>query len=128
MHYLLFLRHLFSKGRRRSKAVILQIPFDILLLIVDNLALHDRFLLSHTCKTFRRITFQHWDIEISHLSLYDKVEFWAGLAYTLPNHWICPQCCKLHLIHTWDLPSMHRILRESYQIVPCNVASLEELV
>lgn len=109
-----------TKGRR-SKTAILQIPFDILILIVDKLALHDKFLLSHTCKAFRSITFQHWDNKISRLSLHDKIKFWDGLAYTLPSHWVCPQCCQLHRINTWDSPSMHRIIREVYQIVPCNV-------
>lgn len=121
MRYSLLLRRLLSKARRRPKAAILQFPFEILLLIIDNLALHDKFLLSHTCKAFRRITFQQWNIEISHLSLHDKIKFWSGLAYTLPSHWVCPKCCKLHLINTWDLPKIPWIIRQSEQLVPCKV-------
>ncbi|KAL7931974.1 hypothetical protein V8C35DRAFT_328980 [Trichoderma chlorosporum] len=114
MRYLRFLQRLLpGKGRRHhrdhdqkdpSAAGILQLPLDILFLITDQLALHDKFLLSHTCKGLQQVVFQHqgWAIEVSRLSFEDQIRFWAGLAYTLPNRWVCLKCCKLHLIDTSD--------------------------
>ncbi|PTB78050.1 hypothetical protein M440DRAFT_1468624 [Trichoderma longibrachiatum ATCC 18648] len=89
---LLQLLHFFKSCRRRriQSRSILQLPLEILLLIIDDLALHDRFLLSHTCRAFRYIA--------------DRVNFWAGLAYTLPSYWVCSHCCKLHPIRTSDFP------------------------
>ncbi|QYS99268.1 hypothetical protein H0G86_006410 [Trichoderma simmonsii] len=112
MRCLRFLRRLLGKGRHHHRdydenppsAVILQLPLDLLLLITDQLALHDKFLLSHTCKTLRQVTCQDWAIEVSRLSFEDQIGFWAGLAYTLPNHWACLKCCQLHPIDTSDVP------------------------
>lgn len=127
MRCLRFLRRLLGKGRRHHRdhdkkepnAAILQLSLDVLFLITDNLALHDKFLLSHTCKALRLVTFQDWDIEISRLSFNDKIGFWAGLAYTSPNHWACLKCCKLHLIYTSDVPAAFWTVRE--RGVPCSV-------
>lgn len=96
-------------------AAIFQLSPDIFLLILNYLALHDKFLLSHTCKVFRHSTYHDWDSEISRLSFSDRVGFWAGLAYTLPHYWACPKCCKLHLINTSDVPAT----LNRQQLVPC---------
>ncbi|PTB65891.1 hypothetical protein BBK36DRAFT_1120850 [Trichoderma citrinoviride] len=127
MHRLRFLRRLLGKGRRHHRdhdqkhpsAAILQLPLDILLLITDNLALHDTFLLSHTCKALRQVTFQDWDADISRLPFEDQIAFWAGLAYTLPNRWACLQCCKLHPINISDVPAAFRTVRN--RAFPCSI-------
>ncbi|KAL7933513.1 hypothetical protein V8C35DRAFT_327792 [Trichoderma chlorosporum] len=121
MRRLRFLRRPFGKGRRQKNlsAAILQLPQDILFLIINNLALHDKFLLSHSCKALRQVTFQDWDIEISRLSFKDQMGFWVGLAYTLPNRWACLKCCKLHPINTSDVPAAFWIQR--HREIPCRV-------
>lgn len=127
MPCLRFLRRLLGKGghhhrdhdQNNSSAVILQLPLDLLLLITDQLALHDKFLLSHTCKTLRQVTCQDWAIEVSQLSFEDQIGFWAGLAYTLPNHWACLKCCQLHPLDTSDVPRAYWAI--SARDVPCTV-------
>ncbi|KAL5093631.1 hypothetical protein Trisim1_010362 [Trichoderma cf. simile WF8] len=98
-----------------SSAAIFQLSPDIFLLILKYLALHDQFLLSHTCKEFRHSTYHDWNSEISQLSFSDRVGFWAGLAYTLPDYWACPKCCKLHPVNFADLPAT----LNRQQLVPC---------
>lgn len=105
--------------RHNKKAAILQLPVDILFLIANNLALHDKFLLSHTCKALRRVILQDWDIELSRLSFEDQFGFWVGLAYTLPNRWACLKCCQLHPIDTSDVPV--DFVRVRYRTVPCSL-------
>ncbi|KAL7895310.1 hypothetical protein HDV63DRAFT_409931 [Trichoderma sp. SZMC 28014] len=105
--------------RHNKKAAILQLPVDILILITDNLALHDKFLLSHTCKALRRVILQDWGIELSRLSFDDQFGFWVGLAYTLPNRWACLKCCQLHPIDTSDVPA--DFMRVRCRTVPCTL-------
>lgn len=128
MRHSQFLRRLLGKGRchyiymywrRKQKAAILQLPLDILLLIIDNLALHDKFLLSHTCKALRQVLLQDWDIELPQLSFEHQIGFWVGLAYTLPSRWVCLKCCKLHPIDTSDVPAAFRYMRD--RTVPCSL-------
>ncbi|KAL7952756.1 hypothetical protein V8C34DRAFT_298648 [Trichoderma compactum] len=127
MHCLQFLRRLLGKGRHHHRdhdqnnpsAVILQLPLDLLFLITDQLALHDKFLLSHTCKTLRQVIYQDWAIEVSRLSFEDQIGFWAGLAYTLPKRRVCLKCCKLHPMDTSDVPRAYRAI--SARDVPCTV-------
>jgi hypothetical protein len=97
--------------QKNPSAAILRLSLDILLLITDYLALHDKFLLSHTCKALRQITSKDWVIELSQLSFEDQIGFWAGLAYTLPSHWACLNCCKLHPIDTSDVPAASGAVR-----------------
>lgn len=124
MRHSRFLRRLLGKGRchywrHDQKAAILQLPIDILILITDNLALHDKFLLSHTCKALRRVIRQDWYIELSQLSFEDQIGFWVGLAYTLPNRWACLKCCKLHPIDTADVPAAFMFVRG--RTAPCSL-------
>lgn len=129
MRYLRFLQRLLGKGRRHHRdhdqkdpsAGILQLPLDILFLITDQLALHDKFLLSHTCKGLQQVVVQHqdWAIEVSRLSFEDQIRFWTGLAYTLPNRWVCLKCCKLHLIDTSDVPRAYWAI--SNREIPCTM-------
>lgn len=124
MHPSSFLRRLLGKGRRQNRnanananAAILQLPLDALLLIADHLALHDKFLLSHTCKTLWQALSQDWDVALSRLSFKDRMAFWVGLAYTLPNYQVCPNCCRLHPINTSDVPAAIRAIKNRH--IPC---------
>ncbi|EHK39851.1 hypothetical protein TRIATDRAFT_129098 [Trichoderma atroviride IMI 206040] len=123
MRYSRLLHQLLGKGRwhywrHDQKSAILQLPLDILLLITDNLALHDKFLLSHTCKALRQVLLQDWDIKLPQLSFEHQIAFWVGLAYTLPNRWVCLKCCKLHPINTSDVPAAFTLVRYN-RTVPC---------
>lgn len=77
------------------------------------------FLLSHTCRAFRHVTVQDWRAAVRRLSFRDRIDFWAGLAYTLPGFWVCSKCCKLHPIHTSDFPMCLRSSRGQW--FPCAV-------
>ncbi|PON25615.1 hypothetical protein TGAM01_v205500 [Trichoderma gamsii] len=129
MHHSRLLRRLLRKGRcqfwrRNQKAAILQLPLDILVLITDNLALHDKFLLSHTCKALRQVLLQEWDIELPQLSFEHQIGFWVGLAYTLPSRWVCLKCCKLHPIDTSDVPAAFMLIKYgAVRTVPCSLES-----
>jgi hypothetical protein len=126
MRHSRLLHRLLGKGRwhywrHDQKPAILQLPLDILLLITDNLTLHDKFLLSHTCKALRQVLLRDWDIELSQLSFEHQIGFWVGLAYTLPNRWVCLKCCKLHPINTSDVPAAFMLSK--YRTVPCSLKS-----
>ncbi|KAH8129889.1 hypothetical protein LI328DRAFT_162450 [Trichoderma asperelloides] len=113
MRHSRLLHRLLGKGRwhywrHDQKPAILQLPLDILLLITDNLTLHDKFLLSHTAKHFGKSYFET-GILSSH----------SWLAYTLPNRWVCLKCCKLHPIGTSDVPAAFTLVR--HRTVPCSL-------
>ncbi|KAH6607748.1 hypothetical protein Trco_004061 [Trichoderma cornu-damae] len=118
MGRLRFLRRLLRKAHR-PHVTITQLSTDILALITNHLSLHDQFLLSHTCRAFRRVASRDWDVEMSRLSSDDALRFWEGLAYASPNHWACPKCRKLHRINTSDVPAVSKLARE--RLVPCKV-------
>ncbi|KAL7939419.1 hypothetical protein V8C35DRAFT_326472 [Trichoderma chlorosporum] len=128
MGRLRFLHRLLGQGRRyqgdhdqkNPNAAILRLSLDILFLITDNLALNDKFLLSHTCKALRRVTIQDWDTEILQLTFKDQIGFWVGLAYTLPDYRVCLKCCKLHLINTSDVPAAYWTIK-CLRGVPCGI-------
>lgn len=126
MRHSRLLHRLLGKGRwhywrHDQKSAILQLPLDILLLITDNLTLHDKFLLSHTCKALRQVLLRDWDIELPQLSFEHQIGFWVGLAYTLPNRWVCLKCCKLHPIDTSDVPAAFTFF--NHRTVPCSLES-----
>ncbi|KAK5988843.1 hypothetical protein PT974_10339 [Cladobotryum mycophilum] len=87
----------------------LDLPYDIILLILDCLALHDQFRLSHTCRAIQNIASRDWEQELQRCTKSERVEFWTGLAYTMPRHWVCAECCKLHIINPVDTPTKARI-------------------
>lgn len=85
------------------KASIMALPDEILLLVLDEVSLHDKFLLSQTCSTMRRIASCDWGRGLDQLSLAEKFDFWTGLAYVLSDHFVCANCCRLHRVHRSDL-------------------------
>lgn len=120
-----FLRSLLPKCFQSNKnrdVALLQLPVEILLLIADNLDLHDKFHISQTCQALRQITLRDWKTELLQLSFDDKLTFWTGVAYTLPRHWVCPKCCKLHLGKMSDTP----IIRK--HCLPCGVKQCKKRV
>lgn len=76
----------------------------MLLEIIKNLDLLDEFRLSQTCRAIRGFAQRDWKLALHRLSHTEQVEFLTGLAYTLPNHWVCGLCGKLHEIDKQDIP------------------------
>lgn len=93
---------------------MLNVPNEILMTIIDHLNLHDQFLLSQTCTATRKLTHRNWELDLQGLSRAEQIKFWTGLAYVLPNHWVCGPCGKLHAIKKWDGPG-----KENYWILRC---------
>lgn len=85
-------------------AVILNMPREILLEIMDHLELHDTFHLSHVCRCFRALTKRDWKEAVHQLPRHLQLSFWTGLAFVMPNHWACSLCSKLHKRNPSDAP------------------------
>lgn len=81
---------------------ILQAPIDILLQITDHLELHERFVLSQTCRAWRAVTIRDWPVQLDRLDMKDQVNFWAGMAYTWPRYWACAECAEVVLSPDYD--------------------------
>lgn len=79
-------------------------PREIIFEILNLLELHDLFTLGQTCQAFRRITQRDWELYLSRLSPPQQLEFWTGLAFGMPSHWVCGPCRRLHKIDKNDLP------------------------
>lgn len=87
-----------------SKTSIIDLPVDILLLVVAKLEWHDRFLLSQTNSVLRRVTSCNWGIEISRLSRVEKFDFFTGLVYALPDRYACGTYFRLHAVDQLGAP------------------------
>ncbi|KAL6697951.1 hypothetical protein J3F84DRAFT_406321 [Trichoderma pleuroticola] len=82
-----------------------QLPPELFCQIIDNLGLHDEFVLSQTSRGLRDIFSRNWDEAITRLTYSDRLRFWAGLASISPDHWACPCCYRLHCIDESDTPN-----------------------
>ncbi|KAL7915777.1 hypothetical protein GGI35DRAFT_485318 [Trichoderma velutinum] len=85
-----------------------QIPPELFCVVIDNLGLHDEFVLSQTSRGLREIFSRDWEEEISRLPSTDRLRFWAGLASFFPCRWACLRCCRLHPIDESDTPNTPR--------------------
>ncbi|CAM1511284.1 Fc.00g087970.m01.CDS01 [Cosmosporella sp. VM-42] len=83
---------------------ISRIPDEVTLVILGHLDLHDKFFLSQTCRALRRCIVHDWEVEVGRLELKPTIDFWAGLAYCLPDSWYCRTCGTLHPVDTMDIP------------------------
>ncbi|KAJ4257341.1 hypothetical protein NW762_008459 [Fusarium torreyae] len=86
---------------------VLDVPAEIVLLIVDHLDLHDLFFLSQTSRRLRSISKRNWVSKLGEMPVEDKLKFWYGLAYVLPDYWACRTCCRLHSVDPLDIPSSY---------------------
>ncbi|KAH9228745.1 hypothetical protein K456DRAFT_41115 [Colletotrichum gloeosporioides 23] len=78
---------------------ILDVPNDVFLCIFDSLDLHNLFILSQTHPRFRNLikkSVSEWIADFYSLPSNDIFRFWTGLGYTLPDHYVCEGCCRLH--------------------------------
>ncbi|WQF87392.1 Putative F-box domain-containing protein [Colletotrichum destructivum] len=77
---------------------LLELPADLLHVIIDHLDLAAEFHLSQTCRALRQLTHRDWKTIIPCLPYREQLPFYIGLAYTRPDHWACERCCRLHRI------------------------------
>ncbi|KAL3290858.1 f-box domain containing protein [Colletotrichum asianum] len=94
---------------------LVRLPTELLLEIAKFFEWHDKFLFSHTCKRAKKVIgmdMKDWDnlFELKRPSrIMSKAAriFLAGLAWTMPHHWVCEFCVKLHHI-SQDCPASDR--------------------
>ncbi|KAG7082150.1 hypothetical protein JMJ78_0004255 [Colletotrichum scovillei] len=90
----------------------LKLPNEMLFHIISFLELHDQFILRQTCKDMQIFLQKEWRHLFTRLTVGQKLDFLAGLAFTSPNHWVCcGGCHQLHRIDTNDVP--WHLLRDS---------------
>ncbi|KAF5986141.1 hypothetical protein FBULB1_2571 [Fusarium bulbicola] len=96
---------------------LLGLPGDVLMYILDHTELYSLYWLSQTCKTMRHLARRDFRTLIN-TNAEDKAKFLLGLAYVLPDHYFCGNCCQLHIFnrhgssrmpsHCWDDSVNHR--------------------
>lgn len=80
------------------RLMILDLPDEIWLLVMDNLDLHHLFALSHVNRRARRLAYRDWLPTISQLWPRQRLDFWTGLAFLYQDHWVCAICNEMHPI------------------------------
>ncbi|KAH7008540.1 hypothetical protein EDB80DRAFT_716748 [Ilyonectria destructans] len=94
-------------GKVQSQGcIILQLPVEVLLLIVEALPLSSQVSVSQTCRPLRTIL-AHLRNSASYLPRGEFLEFLSCLARNMPEKWVCDVCLKLHpvsLQDTWKNP------------------------
>lgn len=93
-----------SHGHTETPTILTKLSVELLLLVVHHLDLHDQFLLSHTCRSFRAVTLRHWHYTWCEMEGPDKLALWERLAYVSLTHWACSRCW-LHRVRLDDTPS-----------------------
>ncbi|TDZ32642.1 hypothetical protein C8035_v011053 [Colletotrichum spinosum] len=93
-----------SKAQKPTTSSFLRLPTEILCIILDCLELHDQFILGQACKELRAVIQRDWTLMFDRLPSVKKQAFLTGLAFTMPNHWACGLCHKLHHINKHDIP------------------------
>ncbi|KAH7324839.1 hypothetical protein B0I35DRAFT_406597 [Stachybotrys elegans] len=103
-----------AKQVNPTTSPLVSLHYDALHLIIDLLTFHDKFMLSHTCRKLRSITFCNWQLELKRLPAETRLEFWTQRAYNLPSKWVCASCCKLHPVMPPD--SASKFWRNCYSV------------
>ncbi|KAL7786631.1 hypothetical protein V8C37DRAFT_412430 [Trichoderma ceciliae] len=104
-----FLQALFKQFWRAKiepsqRCRILELPDEIILIIANHLALYDKFILFHTCRTMLRLMSCPWEREFLRQSSTEKIDCLLGIAHHKPDRWVCASCCKLHVVNLLDHP------------------------
>jgi len=96
-----------------------QLPHDVIGAILDNLDLHDKFLLSQTCHVLRTLASQNWEQVLQGLSQPEEFNFWTRVAYTKPDCWVCACCCRLRATRPRNMLRVLPLFRscDSYETV-----------
>lgn len=89
-------------GKVQSQdCIILQLPVEVLLLIVETLPLFSQVSVSQTCRPLRTIL-AHLRNSASYLPRGEFLEFLSCLARNMPEKWVCEVCLKLHPVSLQD--------------------------
>jgi hypothetical protein len=121
------LKGLLAKCNRRhddKSLTFLRLPVDVICLILQELPLSAKVLLSQTCRSMRALL-QDSRALIQSLSQRDYFNFLSELADSLPNYVTCSLHCKLHIVNTTDLPyppfaSKRYPCSQGWTDVPCH--------
>ncbi|KAL7919832.1 hypothetical protein ACQKWADRAFT_329319 [Trichoderma austrokoningii] len=92
-----------------QKSPILELPDELILFVAGYLAPTEQCLLSHTCRTMRRLISRDWNEYVQSLELDERNNFLIELAYAMPHHWACESCGRLHHVDERDVPSKRRL-------------------
>lgn len=96
--------HLRWKRRRPKTPPILNLPVEIIVLIVKQLPLDAQYHLSQTCRAMRTITWRDFQADFRHLDRRSQQRFIMSLAHHRDGFWACASCRALHPIGHFDLP------------------------
>lgn len=73
-------------------------------ILLENLELHDQFILGQVCSSARTITARPWKSVVAKLPRDGRTQFFHGISHTLPFHYVCAPCGGLHEAEGNDLP------------------------
>ncbi|KAL7784144.1 hypothetical protein V8C37DRAFT_396198 [Trichoderma ceciliae] len=106
-----------SRPRQEQNAdcVMLQLPVDILIMIMAKLPIYNQIIASQTCRSLRAILRHHCIGDEEPLSTMltrlQRLRFLFLLARTLPDKWVCDECVTLHNVEARDTPADPRCKR-----------------
>ncbi|KAH0428386.1 f-box domain containing protein [Colletotrichum camelliae] len=86
-----------KRTKANTESSLWKLPNELLLNIVERLELHDEFILGQTCKAFRTIVQKDWNAVFDRLSSAHKHIFLTGVAFVLPDHWVCFEIRERHV-------------------------------
>ncbi|EHK43391.1 hypothetical protein TRIATDRAFT_35020 [Trichoderma atroviride IMI 206040] len=98
------------RGKPQTNSLILQLPVEIIVKILALLPFHSQLLVYQTCRPLRVITYEYFltgkgnVTDLARATREDKLLYLTPLARSLPDRWVCVNCCKLHQIDKWDTP------------------------
>ncbi|KAL6810610.1 hypothetical protein V8C40DRAFT_278262 [Trichoderma camerunense] len=86
---------------------ILQLPVELLLIILHFLPPYSRLLVYQTCRDLRAIVHRNFVAGrgVILVTMEHRLIYLTHLARSLPDRWVCAKCCKLHPTSRWDTPS-----------------------
>jgi hypothetical protein len=114
---------LFGQVTRLSQddCTLLQLPLDIVLLLVDHLPLHARHVLAQTCFPMHFVLHSRFDLSVDELrkDYEQSVDFLASLARKKLNRWVCYGCVRLFTVDFEEL--------SSYAVDKCHRQNISDL-
>ncbi|KAH7022254.1 hypothetical protein EDB80DRAFT_805935 [Ilyonectria destructans] len=93
----------------------LQLPVELLLMIVEMLPDHDIMIVLQTCRPLR-FAVDRLRPSVQDLTREDSLEFLVSIARELPDRWVCERCVKLHRLRKFD--NSKRVTRSTCRRAP----------
>lgn len=104
-NWIISIPQLFRRRRlSRQRCSLLELPLEIVQIIVGQLPLPQRILLSQTCSDLWHVLHGDCLSAFREASLAERLDCLAVLGLFLPDHHLCAGCCALHPIAYEDLP------------------------